>query len=115
MFVLVASSVPLRAGCGRPETAESFNNDCSWVAFGFFESVCAVLRSISFNIDVAGAGSTLGLSGKTSCVSSGIAVVACTSCNSASKDFFSSGSCTFVLSDEKKSFDALLQEVQDFF
>ena len=35
----------------------------------------------------------LGMSGKTFCVSSGIAVVACTSCNSASNDFFSSGNC----------------------
>src|SRR5436309_15032630 len=59
MFVLVASSIPLSAGCGRPETAELFNNDCAWVAMGFLESVCAVLRAISFNIDVAGAGSTL--------------------------------------------------------
>src|SRR5256885_14211987 len=98
MLVLVASSVPLRAGWGRPETADSFNNDCSWVAFGFFESVCAVLRSISFSIDVAGAGSTLGLSGQTSSVSSGIAVVACTSCNNAFHDFFSFGRCTFVFS-----------------
>src|SRR4030095_12530766 len=50
--VLVASSVPLRAGCGRPDTAESFSNDCSCVAFGLLESACAVLRSISLHIVV---------------------------------------------------------------
>src|SRR3954462_3916589 len=53
MVVLVASSVPVNAGCGRPETALSFSRDCSRVAFGLLERTCAVLRSISFMIELA--------------------------------------------------------------
>src|SRR5439155_19410187 len=76
MIVLVASSVPLGAGCGRPETELSFRSDCSWVASGFVERVCAVLRSVSFITEATSAWSTFGLSGKALLMSSGIAVVA---------------------------------------
>ncbi len=73
--VLVASSVPVSAGWGRPETSELFNKVCSRVAFGLLERICAVLRSISLMIELA-LGSTFGLSGRTLLVSSGIWVVA---------------------------------------
>src|SRR6266478_3695706 len=55
MIVLVASSVPLSAGWGRPEAELSFKTDCSRVAFGFVERVCAALRSISFITEVTSA------------------------------------------------------------
>ena len=66
IVVLVASSVPVNAGCGRPEIAESLKSDCSRVAFGLFERVCAVVRSISFMTEFTSVCSTFGLSGKTS-------------------------------------------------
>ena len=97
IVVLVANSVPVNAGCGRPEVAESVMRFCSRVAFGLLERVCALVASISFMTELAFA-STCGLSGRTSRVSSGNATLACTSCNSWSNDFFSSGSCTSVLS-----------------
>ena len=81
IVVLVASSVPVNAGCGRPEVAESFSRFCSRVAFGLFDSVCAELCSISVMTE-SGFGSTLGVSGRTSRVSSGSAVLAWTSSKS---------------------------------
>ena len=98
IVVLVASSVPVIAGCGRPESATSLSSDCSRFAFGVFSSDCAVVRSISLITEFKFVCSTFGLSGKTSRVSSGMAAVECTSCNSLSKDFWSSGSCTSVWS-----------------
>src|SRR5947199_1165814 len=77
IVVLVASSVPLNAGCGRPETAALLSNDCSRVPLGLFGSVCAVERSISVRTEFTSGGcSTFALSGKTSRVSSGIASLA---------------------------------------
>src|ERR1041385_9529966 len=58
--VLVASSVPLRAGCGRPETELLLSNDCSCTAFGSFSSDCAVERSISLSTELTSGCSTLG-------------------------------------------------------
>ena len=49
--VLVANSVPLRAGCGRPDTELLFSNDCSCTALGSLERVCAVDCSISFRTE----------------------------------------------------------------
>src|SRR6266705_2359277 len=46
--VLVASSVPLRAGCGRPDVELLLSKDCSCSALGSFERLCAVERSMSF-------------------------------------------------------------------
>src|ERR1700693_4518326 len=76
IIVLVASWSPVSAGCGRPETAVSLSNDCSCVAFGLWERVWAVVRSISLSTEFTFGCSTFGLSGKTSRVSSGIAVLA---------------------------------------
>src|SRR5216117_1710426 len=58
--VLVASSVPLRAGCGRPEVELLLSRDCSCSAVGSFERVCAVERSISLSTDLTSGCSTLG-------------------------------------------------------
>ena len=47
IVVLVASSVPVSAGCGRPESATLFKSDCSRFPLGVFSSDWAVVRSIS--------------------------------------------------------------------
>jgi len=93
-----ASSVPLNAGCGRPDTELLLSNDCSWVAFALLGGVCAVERSISVSTESMSGWSTFGWLGKTSRTSSGIAALAWMSCNSLSNDFFSSGNCTSLLS-----------------
>src|SRR5438874_2350757 len=58
--VLVASAVPLRAGCGRPDVELLFSKDCSCNAFGSFSSVCAVERSISLSTELTSGCSTFG-------------------------------------------------------
>ena len=98
IVVLVASSVPVIAGCGRPESGKELSADCVLCASVVLPSDCAVVRSMSLITEFKLVCSTCGLSGSTSFVSSGMAAVARTSCKSLSNDFLSSGSWTSVLS-----------------
>src|SRR6266566_9975607 len=58
--VLVASSVPLRAGCGRPDVELLLSKDCSCNEFESFARLCAVERSISLSTELTSGCSTFG-------------------------------------------------------